>query len=188
MADLVTPIDAAAGVRLSRRDPVEIVSLSARRGAEAALSAKVRERLRTSLPDGPHRTAAEGLCILGVGPRRWLIVRDGADPDFEPDLARDLGGLGAVCLQSDAYAVFRVSGPFARATLAKGVPIDLHPSAFGTGDAAVTAAAHIGVVIWQVDEAPTFDLAVFRSYERHLWAWLRDSAAAFGLQDDSGSA
>jgi len=185
VADLVTP--ARAGVRLTRRDPVEIVSLSARRGAEAALSAKVDDRLGAPLPAGPHRSAAEGLCILGVGPRRWLIVRDGADPDFEPDLARDLAGLGAVCLQSDAYVVFRVSGPRARAALTKGAPIDLHPRAFGVADAAVTVAAHIGVILWQVDDQPTFDLAVFRSYERHLWAWLCDSAAEFGLQDDSGS-
>ncbi|HZC17737.1 MAG TPA: sarcosine oxidase subunit gamma family protein [Caulobacteraceae bacterium] len=183
MVDLATPALATIGVQLSRRDPVEIISLAARRGAEAALSLKVRERLGAALPQGPHRGWAKDVCILGVAPRRWLIVRDGADPDFERNLAADLSGLAAVCLQSDAYVVLRVSGPGARAALAKGVPIDLHPKVFSTADAAVTTAAHVNVILWQVEERPTYELAVYRSYARHFRGWLRDSAAEFGLED-----
>jgi sarcosine oxidase subunit gamma len=151
------------------------------------LAAKALERLGAALPDGPRRTQAPGLSVVGVGPRRWLLVRDGADSDFAPGLAADLHGLAAVCLQSDAYALFQVAGPMARNTLAKGVSIDLHPLAFDLSSAAVTQAAHVGVILWQIDEAPVYELAVPRSYERSFWAWLGESADEFGPRSGDGA-
>ena len=54
-------------------------------------------------------------------------------------------------------------GAKARALLAKGRSIDLHPRAFKPGDAGVTLLSHIAVQLWQVDETPTFDLALPRA-------------------------
>jgi hypothetical protein len=42
-----------------------------------------------------------------------------------------------------------------RDVLAKGVPLDLHPRSFRTGDVASTLVAYIGVQIQQLDERPT---------------------------------
>ena len=70
--------------------------------------------------------------------------------------------------------------------LAKGIAIDLHPRAFKPGDVALTIAAHIGVQLWQVDEAPTYEIAVPRSLAKSLWAWLSASAAEFGYEVASG--
>jgi sarcosine oxidase subunit gamma len=144
--------------------------------------------LGLALPFGPHRAAAGGINALGVGPGRWLILHDGANADFESRLARQAAGLGALCLQSDAYVVLRVAGARARAALAKGVPIDLHPQAFALTDAAVTLAGHVGVIVWRIDDTPTYDLAFYRSYEQSVSSWLRDSAAEYGLLDETGSA
>ena len=58
--------------------------------------------------------------------------------------------------------------------------IDLHPRAFGPGDAAVTSVAHVGVHLWQIDAAPTYELAVPRSLAAAFWHWLVESAAEFG--------
>jgi heterotetrameric sarcosine oxidase gamma subunit len=77
--------------------------------------------------------------------------------------------------------VLRIGGPRARAALAKGCPLDLHPRAFGPGDTAVTAIAHVGVQLWQLDDAPTYELAVPRSMAKSFWTWLSASAAEFGL-------
>ena len=75
--------------------------------------------------------------------------------------------------------IFACGGPKARDALAKGVPIDLHPRVFRPGDAAVTS-AHIGVHLWQVDDAPTYELIVPRSFAVAFREWFDEAAAEFG--------
>ena len=82
--------------------------------------------------------------------------------------------------QSDGRALMRLSGSRVRDLLAKGCPIDLHPRAFKGGDVALTTISHIGVHLWQVDDAPTYDLALMRSMAESFWSWLDASAAEFG--------
>jgi methylglutamate dehydrogenase subunit D len=95
-----------------------------------------------------------------------------------------LGDTAAVTDQSDGYAVLRLSGPFVRAVLEKCVSIDLHERAFASGSVASTRCAHIGVILWRLDDNagfPVFEMAVFRSFARSLWHFLEESAAEFGL-------
>jgi Sarcosine oxidase, gamma subunit family len=81
----------------------------------------------------------------------------------------------------EAYDVVIVGrGGRARDVLAKGVPIDLHRRVFWAGETAATTVAHIGVQLWQVDEAPTYDLIVPRSLAATFWEWLTESIAEFG--------
>ena len=54
-----------------------------------------------------------------------------------------------------------------------------HPWTEGI-DAAVTTVGHIVVHLWQLDETPTYEFAVLRSYAAAFWRWLVDSAAEFG--------
>ena len=87
--------------------------------------------------------------------------------------------MASVTDQSDGYAVVRVSGPKARDVLAKGFPIDLHHRAFGPADVASTQVAYMGATLWQVDDAPTFEIALFRSFAGSFEHWLTESAAEF---------
>jgi sarcosine oxidase subunit gamma len=103
------------------------------------------------------------------------------------DLAATLKGLASVSDQSDGRAILRISGSRARDVLAKGLPIDLHPSVFGPGSAATSVIALMGVTLWQVDDAPTYDLAVFRSLAGSFWTWLTDSAAEFGCRVEAAA-
>ena len=73
-----------------------------------------------------------------------------------------------------------MSGPRVRDTLAKGCSLDLHPRAFKPGDAATTPVALIDCQIWQLDETPTYALAVPSSFAESFWDWLTASAAEFG--------
>jgi len=57
-----------------------------------------------------------------------------------------------------------------RAALAKGCSVDLDPRAFTPGDAATTPIALIDCVLWQVDDAPTYDLAVPSSFSESFWS------------------
>ena len=40
----------------------------------------------------------------------------------------------------------------------------------------------MGVQLWQVDEAPSYDIALFRSVSASFWRWLTSSAAEFGYE------
>ena len=101
-------------------------------------------------------------------------------------VADSQGGLAAVADQSDGRSVIRVGGPRAREALGKGVLIDLHPRAFGPGDAAVTTIAHIGAHFWQVDDAPSYEFVVSRSFAADFWRWLVAAAAEFGVNVAAG--
>jgi methylglutamate dehydrogenase subunit D len=172
-----------AGVTLMPCDDLGLATVIARKGQVTALAERVQSLFGMPLPTGPKRAAAGQVAFIGMGPGQWLAVEQGsADPQaFAAKLTKDLAGLASVSDQSDARAVIRVSGPAARQALAKGLPVDLHPRAFGPGDAALTQVALIGAHIWQVDEAPTYDIAVFRSLAGSFADWLIAGAAEFGI-------
>ena len=167
-----------AGVLVEELTGLQIAAVIARK--RDGFSERLQSVYGLELPSGPRRHAAERLTLIGTGPRTWLALRHGGEP-LAPELARELGDTAAVADQSDSYAVLRLFGPKIRAAFEKGLAVDLHPRAFGVGDVAVTTCSHVGVIVWQTDEAPTYELAVFRSYAGGLWHWLAESAAEFGL-------
>lgn len=172
--------DGAPRLRLSPRPGLQLATVIARAGDRAEFARHVAEICGLSLPDGPTRATAGRTAALGVGPRSWLFLEDGGAPGFAHRLSESLGRAAAVSDQSDAYAVLRVAGPAARAVLGKGLAVDLHPRAFDTTRVAVTICSHVGVTIWQVDDAPTFEVALFRSYAGSFAHWLSESAAEYG--------
>ena len=178
--DVAGPVPDRAGVIVAERTGLGLVSVIARDRDAAA--ERMRARSGLDLPGPGRQAAAGGTVAMSTGPRSWLVLEEGGADTLGPRLAADLGDAGAVAGQSDGYAVLRLSGPDIRDCLAKGLPIDLHPRAFTTGRATVTTCSHLGIVIWQLDLAPTFEIALFRSYAWSFAHWLADSAAEFGLR------
>jgi methylglutamate dehydrogenase subunit D len=170
----------AAGIVVRECTDLQIATVIARRSF-SMLADRVRSAYGADLPAGPKRVPTGRIAFIGTGPRTWLAVRKGGG-SLAVDLQRDLGETAAVTDQSDGYAVLRLSGPKVRATFEKGLSVDLHPRAFGVGDAAVTTCSHLGVILWQLDAAPTYEIALFRSLAADFWHWLSDSAAEFGLR------
>jgi sarcosine oxidase subunit gamma len=76
----------------------------------------------------------------------------------------------------------RLSGPRARDVLAKGLPVDLDPRAFPLGSAATSTISLMGVQLWQADDMPSYDIAIFRSVSHSFWRWLTASAAEYGYE------
>ncbi len=173
MADPSSHIPA---VSLTLVDQIQIVSIAARRGRAGELRDRLRSLLQVEAPQGPARAWAGSTSLLGVGPDRWLAVREGLSPPLFA-LELELAGLAAVCDQGDAYAVFAVVGPAAGRVLAKGVPLDLDPSVFSLNSAAATLVAHMGVIVWRADDG--FRIAVLRSYAKSFQHWLDGAAAEF---------
>jgi len=187
-AGLPTASTAGRGVVATEREGLGIATVLLRKGQAAALGQRIRERFGMELPREPRRTAAGGIAIAGIGREAWLATRDGGGNAFAGFLKDTLGDLASVTDQSDGYAVLRLTGPRLRDTLAKLLPVDVHPRAFKIGDVAATVAFHVGATLWRLDDgpdgAPIIEVAVFRSLAGSFWHALSDSAAEFGFVAD----
>lgn len=173
------------GVIVTARDGLGLASVIVRKGQRTALTQRVRQRFDIDLPHGPHRVAAGDIAFAGTGPETWLAMQENGGNDFALYLQQDIGATAAISDQRDAYAVLRMTGLAVRDTLAKLVPIDVHPRAFRPGHLASTVASHIGVTLWRLEDAPdgtpVFEIAVPRSLAESFWHALSQSAAEFGF-------
>jgi sarcosine oxidase subunit gamma len=165
---------------IEERTDLAFASVTAKREKRFALINAVNTAFGIALPDGPRRVTRGHVTFAGVGPDQWIASAGGADAaGFAARVRARIGPFAAVSDQSDARLVLRVSGPRVRDVLAKGVPVDLHPTAFRPGDIACTVIGYINTQIDMLDEA-TFQLAAPRSMAGSFWSWLAASAAEFG--------
>jgi len=171
------------GVAIDERTGLGLATVAARKGEAEALRQAVASAYGVELPDGSRAVHGWSVSFIGYGPGQWLAV---SETVANERLARELGdrlrGLASISDQSGGRTVLRIAGQGARAVLAKGLPIDLHPRAFRPGSAATSTISLMGVQIWQVDDAPTYDLAIFRSVSASFWHWLTAAAAEFGYE------
>jgi methylglutamate dehydrogenase subunit D len=175
------------GVAIDERTGLGLATVAARKGEAEALRQAVASAYGVELPDRSRAVVGPSVSFIGYGPGQWLAVSERfANETLARDLGERLRGLASISDQSGGRTVLRISGPGARAVLAKGLPIDLHPRAFGPGSAATSTISLMGVQIWQVDDAPTYDLAIFRSVSASFWHWLTASAGEFGYEVASG--
>ena len=180
-AQHVAALPAGPGdVAVGERTGLGIATLMARGGGTARLAEQVAE-LGVALPDGPRALVAGDVTIVGTGAGTWLLLSAGAGSCWAADLAHAYRDVASVADQSSGYAVLRLSGEGARALLSRGAFLDFHPDMFAPGAAAVTLIAHMGVILWQRDAAPTFEIALFRSLAESFWHWLESAAAGAGL-------
>jgi len=174
--------DGARGVSLTPHAGLALASIMVRAGKTSELTKRVEDIFGVTLPLTPKRVDTGTIAFVWAGPGQWLAMAEHTDGHtFAQMLQRDLKGRASVIDQSDGRTVLRVGGPKARDAFAKGISLDLHPSVFRTDDTALTLAGHINVHIWQVDEAPTYEIVVFRSFAAALCGWLKEAAAEFGV-------
>jgi heterotetrameric sarcosine oxidase gamma subunit len=128
--------------------------------------------------------------VLQVGPRRWLVVdrRDRLE-SLTANLATSLDRAATGFVVTDlshARTVLRIGGGNARDVLAKGCALDLHPGVFPVGSCAATSVVGLAAVLVAVDDAPTYDLHVARTYGQYVWEWICEAAAEYGYSTLSG--
>jgi methylglutamate dehydrogenase subunit D len=170
------------GLVIEERTDLAFATVTARQGREPELKLAVAAAYGLDLADGPRAAAKDGVSFAGIGVGQWLATAEPREIDFVARLRERLAALTSIADQSDGRVVLRLSGDRVRDVLAKGVPVDLHPMSFKTGDVASTLVAHIGVQIERLDDRPTFQLVAFRSLSGSLWSWLTKSAAEFGYE------
>lgn len=188
IADLVRPHrlgpEGGPRLRLWERAGVVIWQIAAWRDADVpTVRSTLRKSLRVALPDHANGAAsAGGRTAIWIAPRRlWLVasVQDASSLAALPDL---VASRAAVTDLSHARVVLQLSGPEARTALARLCRIDLHPKAFGPGRTAQTPIGQMAALIHCIDEAPSFDLYLPRSFARSATQMLIDAAAGFGLE------
>jgi sarcosine oxidase, subunit gamma len=169
---------AAEGVRLQERAFLGHINLRCD-PLDAALTGAIEAALECSLPRTPNvfeRTPA-GVKVLWLGPDEWLVVtEENREGTLAEALRRAAGDGFATVIQLGAgQTVIAIAGARAREVIAKGCPLDLHPRVFGPGRCAQSRLARTTVTLLQVDDAPTFELIVRRSFAEYLWQWLEDA-------------
>lgn len=166
---------AGEGLDIEERPALGAISVRLRGETERRL-ASAATGLDLEAPVGTARDGA-GRAALRLGPDEWLILCGRAE---EHGLASEL--LGALTARSGSAVPLgngtvglEVHGPKARAFLAKGTSLDLHPRVWKPGRCAVTGFGKVRVTLWQ-READRFLLLVGRSFSRSFWDWARDVA------------
>lgn len=140
--------------------------------------------LGVQLPLTPSTTTAGGdLLAIWLGPDEWLLL---AEHDQSEALVNDLQAtltdhVASIVDISAGQTVIRLCGPATLEILARGCALDLHPSVFPPGACAQTMLARAQALLIAVDDTPTFDIIVRRSFAPYVTAWLKDSAREFGL-------
>lgn len=192
-----------------RQSPLDHLSLDARAVAEAGSAgivagerrfvAKVNLRgdpgdadfvkaakaaLKFFVPTAPNTVEGKrDRYALWLGPDEWLVVgAPGTETRLAADLGKALDGIVAgVTDVTEGRTVIRLAGVHVRDLLAKGCGLDLHPRAFGPARCAQTRLAKANVILHQLDDAPTFDAYVERSFADYLWRWIEDAGTEYGF-------
>ena len=152
---------------------------------DAVALASVHQRLGVQLSLTPNTTTAgDDLMAIWLGPDEWLLLADHGQSDaLVADLQAALAGQFASVVDISAgQTVIRLCGPSALDVLARGCALDLDPSVFPPGACAQTLLARAQALLIAVDDTPTIDIIVRRSFAPYVAAWLQDSGHQFGLR------
>ena len=95
----------------------------------------------------------------------------------EKPVAKTAGQCYSLVDVTGGQVLLRLGGSHVREVLAKGCTLDLHPRAFKAGQCAQTTLAKTSMLIALIDDAPTFDIIVRRSFAEYAALWLQHSGA-----------
>jgi heterotetrameric sarcosine oxidase gamma subunit len=119
-------------------------------------------------------------CLYRIALHSYWVVS--SDAKVVSDLVAAVPvSAGTVTPLSHSRTRLAVEGAAARAVLAKGITIDLHPQAFPVGAFAQTGLHHAGVLLERCGE-DRYELYVLRTFAVSTWQWLLDAALPFGYE------
>jgi methylglutamate dehydrogenase subunit D len=176
------PLQEGPGVRLAIRHPLSIATIIARKDRQPALSAALEARYGIAAPHPRRMTRGEGLAVQWCGDQQYYAIGEGRrEGALAIELKSCLNGNASVSDQSHGRVIIQLSGPKARAVLAKGSAVDFHQREFPVGASVPTQMAHVGVHVSRPDEE-AFELSLFRGCCEHFCEWLTEQAQEFGYE------
>lgn len=140
--------------------------------------------LGTPLPvEACSSRQGQDLRVVWAGPDDWFVLsKRRPQEDLVADLRANLADVHhAVTDVSGGYTVLNLSGARVRELMAQGCPLDLHPSKFRTGDSAGSVFFKASVWLWQVDDAPSYEVLVRSSFKGYVWLMVERCSADLGL-------
>jgi len=175
---------AARSLLAGWRDGLSIVNLRGNAEDAAFREAAPRALGGAPLPTKTSTTSDNGVVrIVWAGPDDWFVIGPkGQAAALADHLRQALAGLHhAVTDVSSGYTVLHLSGTPARDVLAQGCPLDLHPRVFTRDACAGSHFFKTSVWLWQIDDAPVYELLVRRSFMGYVWLMLERATAECGL-------
>lgn len=156
----------------------DVVWVAARRGEAAALAGALETWAGVAAP-GPLRCAEQGgRRLIWAQPGAWHAVADrGAPGVLAADIAAALGAAAMVVDRGHGFAAFRLHGAGARAVLARGCRLDLHPSACPPGFATATLLGPFDATLVHGPADGTFEMLVAATFARAFTEWLAHAGA-----------
>lgn len=172
-------VTGARGVTLTEWPFIAMVNVRVDPASEAA--DRIEKALGVPLPPQCGHTSTSGPhTVLWLGPDEWLVLSQADGTAVTADLREALAGdAGSVVDVSANRTTLELSGPAARQVLEKGCPLDLHPRAFGSGQVVSTTVGPVAVLLWQVDDMPTYRLLPRSSFADYLARWLLDAMSEY---------
>ena len=156
MADFIlTPEPPLAGydrdfghLRLRAPADLSLVAVALPLGGEKAAKAAITSAWGVDIPaPGTSAESKDGTRLIWSAPDQLFALFERATPDAGQFVARRLSDAVYVTDVTDGWVAIEVSGHGSRAALERICPVDLHPDAFGEGDAQRTVMEHLGVLI-----------------------------------------
>ena len=165
-----------AAVRLEVRPNYGYLNLRGDPGDEQFLQT-VQARIGQPLPILANTFTVGEHAIFWLGPDEWLLATGlGREKETAGQLEKTLSGQSHSLVDvTGGQILLRLSGNRVREALAKGCTLDLHPRAFKAGQCAQTTLAKTSMLIALIDDKPTFDIIVRRSFAEYAACWLRHS-------------
>ena len=153
--------------------------------SSAAVKKAVKAVTGTATPEQRKIVLAENHATAWMSPDELLLITpygetSAAIAAAEKALAKQHSMVAEV---SDARASFSISGNRSREVLAKLIPVDLSPGAFGVGEIRRTHCAQVPAAVWMT-EPDSFELVCFRSVAQYVFDLLK-AAAAEGSEVDA---
>ena len=119
-------------------------------------------------------------CLYRTAPDAWWVLAP-APKVISQLLAAVPATAGTVTCLSHSRVRLLVDGPAARAVLAQGISVDLHPRSFAVGAFAQTGLHHTGVLLERCAQ-DRYELYVLRTFALSIWEWLVDAALPLGYE------
>jgi len=174
----------SARVVICERHPIAVLQVSAFAATITETERLLCSTLGLEAPAANQLSGNSTLSLRSIAPGVWQITGEISHTPQAAALRATLQSIATVVDVSHGRSALLISGPSAAQSLAKFCGLDLATDKFMTGHSTQTRFGHIAMTLSRIDDAPTFEILVFRGYAQHVFESLVEGAAEFGLRID----